>query len=86
MARIRPYATNSMLLGRGVAANRNEAAVYPYHFLPRNRFTVSRPSRLSVPANLRKAPLHCFRMNLPAVAPVAPTRASQMGSREPSAA
>jgi hypothetical protein len=77
-----PYATNSILLGSGVAANRKDVNVYPNFFLFRKLPMVSRLDSCSLPINRRKKLLRFFKMSLPIVAPVAPTSANRRGSSE----
>ena len=77
-----PYATNSILLGSGVAANRKDVNVYPNFFLFRKLPIVSRFDSCSLPTNRRKKPLMRFKKNRPIVAPVAPTSANRRGSSE----
>ena len=83
-ALILPYVTNSILLGRGVAAKRNDVRVYPNFFLFRKFPMASRVDSCSLPTNLRKNPLILFRKSRPIVAPVAPTRANTIGSNDES--
>jgi len=80
--RIKPKATNSTLVGRGVAAKRNDVRIYP-NFLRFRKFAImSRFDFCSVPTKLLKRWLIRFRKNLPIVDPVAPTRANTIGLRE----
>ena len=77
-----PYATNNMLLGSGVAANRKDARVYPNFLRFRKLPITSRFDFCCLPTNRRKKPLIHFKKNLPIVAPVAPTNARKNGSSE----
>ena len=79
-----PYATNNILLGNGVAANRKDVSVYPNFFLFRKLPIASRFDSCSLPTNRRKKPLMYFKKNRPIVAPVAPTIANRNGSSEAS--
>ena len=83
-ALIIPYATNSILLGSGVAANRKDVNVYPNFFLLRKLPIASRFDSCSLPTNLLKRLLMRFKKNRPIVAPVAPTKAKINGSSEAS--
>ena len=73
---------NSILLGSGVAANRKDVNVYPNFFLFRKLPIASRFDSCSLPTNLRKKPLMCFKKNRPIVAPVAQTNAKTNGSSD----
>ena len=74
-----PYATNSILLGNGVAANRKDVNVYiQIFYLFRKLPIASRFDSCSLPIRIDgKNYLCCFKKNRPIVAPVAPTSASR---------
>ena len=70
-----------MLLGSGVDAKTNDVITYPNFFLLRKFPIISRFDFWADGTNLLKKWLIRFRINLPIVAPVAPIRAKNNGSR-----